>query len=220
MNTLFDKEFYTDEYDQEILDFINENFGEVRLESKNCKGCLMYDIVIDTFYTSESAIHCNKKVLTKKQFKEKIGMIDKLKNQDNMVSYKLIDKEGYLSHHSANKRILFAVGGNIFKGHIDEVGHLFNETIDTTSLIDTSEFKFFKKVEEEGQLDSAVTGNDDTPYQDLVDDCKELNINLIVTENGLHILDCINCIEYEIEDPDDYQKIVDAIHLLQNKEMN
>lgn len=145
----------------------------------------------------------------------------KLKNQDNMVSYKLIDKEGYLSHHSANKRILFAVGGDIFKGHIDAEGHLFNEAIELTSLIDTTEFKFFEKVEENEQLGSAVISpNDDKPYQDLVDDCKELNINIVVTDEGVHVLDYINSVEYKVEEPDDYQKIVDAIRLLQNKEMN
>lgn len=145
----------------------------------------------------------------------------KLESQVDMVSYKLIDKEGYLSHFSENKSILSAVGGDVFKGYICENGHLINEDIDVTSLIDTGEFKFFEKIEEEEQLGSEViSDNNDTPYQDLVDDCKELNINLIVTENGLHILDCINSIEYGIEEPDDYQKIVDAIRLLQNKEMN
>lgn len=227
MGKLFDENFCTDDYDQKMIDFINKNFGEVSVEWKPLEGYLKYGIGLDKFWTSDSHLHCSENILTKQQFKEKIGMIDKVEDQGGMVSYKLIDKEGYLAHFHYNECILNQVGCDIFRGIIDEDGHLLNEDIDTTSLIDPEEFQFFEKIDNNtpaGPITEPVAELDDElkmlPYQNLIDDCKELNINLVVTGEGLYILDCINSVEYKIEESDDYQKIVDAMRLLQNKEMD
>lgn len=225
MGELFDESFCTNDYDQKMVDYITENFGEFELEYKLFEGYLKYGVILDKFWTSDSQVHC--KVLTKQQFKEKIGMIDKEDKKGEMVSYKLINKDGYLRHFYYNECILNEVGCDIFKGTIDEDGHLINLDIDDTPLIDPDEFQFFEKVNNNTPaepLTKPVAELDDelkmSPYQNLIDDCKELNINLVVTGDGLYILDCINNVEYKVEEPDDYQKIVDAIRLLQNKEMD
>lgn len=226
MGKLFDEAFCTSDYDQEMLDFVTDNFRYSDSNLRACDSFLKYSTINNRFWTSHDPVHCPL-LLTKQQFKEKIGMIDKVEEKDNMVSYKLIDKKGYLAHYHYNECILNQVGCSIFRGIIDEDGHLLNEDIDTTSLIDPEEFQFFEKVDNNtpaGPITEPVSEPDDElkmlPYQHLIDNCKELDINLVVTDEGLHILDCINSVEYKIEEPDDYQKIVDAIRLLQNKEMN
>lgn len=227
MGKSFDENFCTDDYDQKMIDFINKNFGEVRVEWSPLEGYLKYGIVLDKFWTSDSHLHCSKNILTKQQFKEKIGMIDKVEDQGNMVSYKLIDKKGYLASHSYNGEILHDVGSLTFQGEMNEDGEIVNYDLGgRVVLICQDEFKFFEKVDNNTSAEpitEPVAEPDDEleilPYQGLIDDCKELNINLVVTGEGLYILDCINSVEYKIEEPDDYQKIVDAMRLLQNKEM-
>ena len=228
MGKLFDEEFCTTEYDQDIIDFIEERFM-VSFHNWNFPSkYIVYGIGNDYFWTSViSEAEKHRPKLNKQQFKEKIGMIDKKGKKDEMVNYKLIDKDGYLRHFYYNECILNEVGCDIFKGTIDEDGHLINLDIDSTSLIDPDEFQFFEKVDNDTQAESVtetVAQPDDElkmlPYQNLIDDCKELSINLVVTDEGLHILDCINSVEYKVEEPDDYQKIVDALRLLQNKEMD
>lgn len=229
MGKLFDESFCTTEHDRDIIDFIEKRFivssGDWGFPSKY----IVYGTGCDYFWTSDNS--CSEEFrtkLTKQQFKEKIGMIDKKDEKDEIVSYKLIDKEGYLRHFYYNECILNEVGCDIFKGTIDEDGHLINLDIDSTSLIDPDEFQFFEKANNNNTAEELITEpvaqTDDElkmlPYQNLIDDCKELSINLVVTDEGLHILDCINSVEYKIEEPDDYQKIVDALRLLQNKEMD
>lgn len=141
-----------------------------------------------------------------------------------MDSYKLIDKEGFLKESAENSSILEEIGSDIFTGQYS-VDYLVGANYEI--LISPNEFRFFEKVDnntpEEPITDSVAEPDDKLkmlPYQNLIDDCKELNINLVVTGEGLYILDCINSVEYKIEEPDDYQKIIDAMRLLQNKEMN
>ena len=56
-------------------------------------------------------------------------------------------------------------------------------------------------------------------YQDIIDKCKTTNTNLVITGEGVYILDCINSVEYKVESPDDYEDIINAIELLQRKEV-
>ena len=49
-------------------------------------------------------------------------------------------------------------------------------------------------------------------------DCKELNINLVITGEGRYILDRINGVEYAVYTKDDYDKVVGAIRLLMERE--
>lgn len=49
-------------------------------------------------------------------------------------------------------------------------------------------------------------------------DCKDLDINVVFTGEGVYVLDCINSVEYQLESVDEYNKVVSAIRLLQSKE--
>lgn len=75
--TQFNESFYTDDFDQEMLDFVKENFeitddiDEWDLTDKNLK----YYTGLDYFWTGSSTNWYTK--LTKQQFKDKIGMTDK-----------------------------------------------------------------------------------------------------------------------------------------------
>ena len=228
MGNLFDEGFCTTEHDRDIIDFIEKNFmvssGDWDFPSKY----IVYGTGCDYFWASDNGYSekCRTK-LTKQQFKEKIGMIDKEDKKDDMVSYKLIDEEGFIKHRFFNIDVLKKVGCGIFEGTVNKDGSLVNEDIISTPLIFRDEFQFFEKVDNDTQAESItepVAQPDNElkmlPYQNLIDDCKELSINLVVTDEGLHILDCLNSVEYKIEVPDDYQKIVDALRLLQNKEMD
>ncbi len=223
MGKLFDESFCTSDYDQEMLDFIKKNLRGVKLEYEAFKGYLKYGKLLNAFWTSPLVYPC--KVLTKQQFKEKIGMIGKVEDQDKMVSYKLIDKVGFLKASAANSSILNEVNSPVFTGKVDSYGFLVDE--DCNNLIMPEEFQFFEKVDNDAPAEpitEPVAEPEErslpSPYQHLIDACKELDINIVVTGEGLHILDCINSVEYGIEEPNDYQKIVGAIRLLQNKEMN
>ena len=56
-------------------------------------------------------------------------------------------------------------------------------------------------------------------YQDIIDKCKTTNTNLVITGEGVYILDCVNSVEYRAESLDDYEDIINAIELLQRKEV-
>lgn len=230
MGKSFDESFYTTDFDQEMLDYIKKIGCNTEVSKGNWKEehkVLFYGNKLDVFWTDKvkRLLYKPYSRLTKQQFKEKIGMIDKVEDQDGMVSYKLIDKVGFLKASAANSSILNELNFSAFTGKMTKYGSLMDE--DGNDLITEDEFQFFEKVDNNTPSEPVtepVAELDDElkmlPYQNLIDDCKELNINLVVTGEGLHILDCINSVEYKIEDPDDYQKIVDAIRLLQNKEMN
>ena len=226
MGNLFDEGFCTTEHDRDIIDFIEKNFmvssGDWDFPSKY----IVYGTGCDYFWASDNGYSekCRPK-LTKQQFKVKIGMIDKEAKKGEMVSYKLIDEEGFLKASAANSSILEEMGSDIFTGkHFSP-----NCLVDTDGnvIIGYDEFRFFEKVDNDTQAElitEPVAQPDNElgmlRYQSLIDDCKELSINLVVTDEGLHILDCLNSVEYKVEEPDDYQKIVDALRLLQNKEMD
>ena len=225
MGKLFDESFCTSDYDQEMVDFLAKVYNCSNTGLRLDHGFLKYSLIYNEFWTSNYFVQCP--VLTKQQFKEKIGMIDKEGKKDEMVSYKLIDKDGYLKSHAKNGEILHEVGSLTFQGEMSEDSELVNDYITVRAPICPDEFQFFEKVDNNTQAESitepvAEIGDElkMLPYQNLIDDCKELSISLVVTDEGLHILDCINSVEYKIEVPDDYQKIVDALRLLQNKEMD
>lgn len=76
--TYFEEEFYTDDFDQGMMDFIENNL------ITPCIGYwdigdefLKYGIGNDYFWTSNSRIGVQNNYLTKEQFKKKIGMTKK-----------------------------------------------------------------------------------------------------------------------------------------------
>jgi|TARA_A100001518_G_C1227286_1_gene80645 hypothetical protein len=71
----FSENFYTDDFDQEMLDFIEENYNVDTVNGWYVKRCLSYHFYDNDFYVSEYLGHGV--YLTKQQFKEKIGMTNK-----------------------------------------------------------------------------------------------------------------------------------------------
>lgn len=68
-------------------------------------------------------------------------------------------------------------------------------------------------------LNKGATDNRTTLTSEYVQrDCKELNINLIITEDSTIILDCINSVEYHLTEETSYQDVVNAIRVLQAAE--
>lgn len=70
--SLFKEEFYTDDYDQEMLDFIEKKYPVTKDGYWGDEGSLVYGMGNDYFWTTDYTFVTNK--LTKQQFKEKIGM--------------------------------------------------------------------------------------------------------------------------------------------------
>jgi hypothetical protein len=74
--TQFNENFYTDDFDQEMLNFLKKNFKY----TNELDGCpanpiyLKYSIINEYFWTSDYKPSHGSKQLTKQQFKEKIGM--------------------------------------------------------------------------------------------------------------------------------------------------
>lgn len=79
MKTQFDGEFYTDDFDQEMIDFIEQNLPVSNIDWHNKT---VHDIYLKyshhnkCFWFSDDSVSCFKR-LTKQQFKEKIGMTTK-----------------------------------------------------------------------------------------------------------------------------------------------
>lgn len=70
--SLFKEEFYTDDYDQEMLDFIKSKYPITKAKWDVEEGNLVYGTGNNYFWTTGMPLVTNR--LTKGQFKEKIGM--------------------------------------------------------------------------------------------------------------------------------------------------
>lgn len=83
----FSEKFYTEDYDQEMLDFIEENYDIDTCNGWYVKRSLIYHCDDNDFYVSEYLGHG--KHLTKQEFKEKIGMVNKSTfTKDDLVAGK------------------------------------------------------------------------------------------------------------------------------------
>lgn len=151
----FDDSFYTDDFDQEMLDWlIKEDYtvvsGNSKLESPDASdNCLAYGKIFEYFWTG-SLSPSTFKHLTKQQFKDKIGMPDTKTNQEKI--FKLIDRGGYLDSHYNNRQTLsdcgvFVDGNYYFKGEIDTFSRLKSSGKEYYPLIGLSEFKYFEEVD-------------------------------------------------------------------------
>ncbi len=87
----FAENFYTGDYDQEMLDFIDKNYTIDFVNGWRIKESLSYHISDDDFFVSTD-IKGAGKLLTKEQFKEKIGMTNK--THDEGVFTKNMLKDG------------------------------------------------------------------------------------------------------------------------------
>lgn len=106
----FDESFYTDDFDQEMMDFIEDNFAITGLKEEWVKGeeFLKYGVGCNYFWTSYIK---GGEYLTKQQFKEKIGMttkqFTKLDLQDGDVCHTANNKKWYFIN---KKMYICAVG--------------------------------------------------------------------------------------------------------------
>ncbi len=75
----FEESFYTEDYDQEMLDFIEENYTIDYVNGWEIKSALVHKVHKNKeFFVSRYTQHYGVKSLTKEQFKEKIGMTENL----------------------------------------------------------------------------------------------------------------------------------------------
>ena len=71
----FEEGFYTEDYDQEMLDFIEKNYTIDYVNGWEIKSALVHKVHKNKeFFVSRYTQHYGAKFLTKEQFKEKIGM--------------------------------------------------------------------------------------------------------------------------------------------------
>ena len=162
MSKLFDEDFYTIDFDKEMMDFIESKYEWADRQWDYNGNELVYGRGTDYFYTNSfpanSSIteHYALRELTKQQFKEKIGMVD-----NNTPAESITDP---VAEPDEELKIL-------------------------------------------------------SSFQDIIDKCKNTNTNLVITGEGVYILDCINSVEYKVESDEDYEGIINAIELLQRKEV-
>ena len=116
----FNKSFYTDDFDQEMLDFVKENFKITKYDDEWDLGCkfLKYTTTLGYFRTSDfqGFIH-----LTKQQFKDKIGMTDKkqsINKETTFTKSMLVSGEHVVKLHDGTYNLV--IGGRI----VDESGWL------------------------------------------------------------------------------------------------
>ena len=108
MKKQFDGKFYTDTFDQEIINFIEKNLPVSDTNWKNrTKGCvyLKYSQYNKVFWFSGS-IDPDFKYLTKQQFKEKIGMANKQFTKDMLVAGKHV-----VEYRSGERRLILEAQG-------------------------------------------------------------------------------------------------------------
>ena len=71
--TLFNEGFYTTDYDQEMLDYVENNYKVYKPNGWSFNKKLCYHTVDQDFYVTKY-YPCGGGALTKEQFKQKIGM--------------------------------------------------------------------------------------------------------------------------------------------------
>lgn len=89
----FEKNFYTNDYDQEMLDFIEGNYSVDKINGWYNTVTLNYHHTDNDFYVSSNGISCDE-LLTKEQFKEKIGMTSNTSDKSVFVFTKDMLKDG------------------------------------------------------------------------------------------------------------------------------
>jgi len=148
--------FYTDDFDQEMIDFLLHNGYAVTGACKDMKpdldnNYLNFSMGVGHFWT-DNLSNIFSEQLTKTQFKEKIGMTDKKSDKQERI-FKLIDKEGYSARSDTNKEFLEDYGIVVdgfyyYKGRVDAEGDLM-EVNDDWCLIDnlSEEFQYFEEVD-------------------------------------------------------------------------
>lgn len=152
----FNESFYTNDFDQEMLNFIKDNLNvtaDGNLSTENMY--LKYGKNGKCFWTHDNAPMSQLcfVYLTKNQFKEKIGMTNESQPEKQEGIFKLIDKEGYSARSDANKEFLedygiLVDGFYYYKGRVDAEGDLM-EVNDDWCLIDnlSEEFEYFEEVD-------------------------------------------------------------------------
>lgn len=150
--TQFNEYFYTNDFDQEMLDFLEENYNisDADWSVGGDSSYLAYSKLLNRFSTDENEsfhVLCGYKRLTKQQFKDKIGMADKKENKERI--FKLIDEKGYVDMNSHNKKFLSDEGILVedeyyFKGVLYSGALL---SLKGWVVVCSEEFQYFEEVE-------------------------------------------------------------------------
>lgn len=111
MSKDFDCNFYTDDFDQEMMEFISDKYISYRANWSGSDCFLKYNRVNDAFWTSACVEDNWYSYLTKQQFKEKIGMTTKQFTKSDLVAGKhvveLADGSRYLLVNVLDKVVGF-----------------------------------------------------------------------------------------------------------------
>jgi len=151
----FNQSFYTDDFDQETLDWLItegyavwDNHGNTPSLDELYLRCAS----ATAFWTTSNQPTSDfGEYLTKNQFKDKIGMTNESQPDKQERIFKLIDKDGYFAKSNANKEFLEDYGVVVdgfyyYKGLVDEDGDLMETTSDWC-LIEQTEFQHFEEVD-------------------------------------------------------------------------
>lgn len=140
---------------------------------------------------------------------------------NKLRTFKLIDREGYLSSSSSNSLLIKEyLKDGCFTGYMDWFGELVEEGTDK-ELITNREFRFFKEVLPEENLPTNQNLSTQEPLSEdigakmrnhLKEDAKQTGGSLYVDGDAMYFL--WEGSEYHIEEEGDYQKIIDSIKVL------
>lgn len=141
MKKVFSESFYTDDFDQKMLDYLKENCVTTPLtnsEWSKYHRLLGYGNICQRFWTSSTEYMQinNFKYLTKQQFKEKIGMTNKQFTKDMLVAgkhvvrYKEDGELGLIVESAQGKYILF-YNGATYASPLEDTDYDQVYTIDT-----------------------------------------------------------------------------------------
>lgn len=144
MKQLFEEQFYTDDFDQEIIDFIvREGWdctdSQIDHLPNLAKPYLVYGTGVNHFWTGKRRLG---NYLTKQQLMEKIGMTNKQFTKDDLKTGMVIKYRGGSVESDKYGRLALVVGDHLVQANeYDDLGRytddlLCNGTLDIVEVFD------------------------------------------------------------------------------------
>ncbi|QDP59550.1 MAG: hypothetical protein GOVbin4162_124 [Prokaryotic dsDNA virus sp.] len=147
----FNESFYTDDFDQEMLDYIWENYSvsDIQYEWASSDTYLKYSPALGYFWTCYCE-NTNSVKLTKQQFKEKIGMAQKQFSKSDLKKRKW---DGVRLHHR-NSRISRKLMGDVLGSRDFSLFTRFKlcEIEDDLTHFNQSEWDIMKVIDRDGTV--------------------------------------------------------------------